>query len=233
MRLGEDLSLQTTLFNGPDGLQTPSRISARAAEVAPATPPVVVDFALVGAATQDSIFRIGGQAQGLPVGELWRLDVTEQQWVSTPLLGEDKPGKILAATYRFSDQSIYAIDEHKNGKKQTARLFRIRRSGLVELLESWPRLVGAELTLSTSSLDEMVLSFSKPGAHAILVATVTPEGHFKPRSWTIRPGQLLAAPRLSEGWLTEFIQKGGKRSFEDIQREKFFPAFGPCEAMWW
>jgi hypothetical protein len=234
--LDADFSLRDVLRSGPQGLQTSGRrTSARSlAGTSSIFPASTQGAALVGASSQDAVFRVGGLSQGIPETHLWKLSVFDGTWEAIPLVGEVRPGKVLTATYRFSDQSLYVVDEESAGKnKKNARLLRIRRSGLVERVATWPRLLQADVTLTVSNLDELVFSFSRAGAHAVVVAKVTTSGKFQPTHWTIRPGTLLVAPRLSERWLTEAIQKGSKTSLEDVERSQLLPILGACGGLWW
>ncbi len=235
--LGGDLSLRDVLRSGPQGLQTSGRRVVERAQGPSSSPAssLTQGAVLVGSSSQDAVFRVGGLTpQGTPENHLWRLSVSEGTWSTLPLVGEVRPGKVLAATYRFSDQALYVVDEETIGKKKTqARLLRIRRSGLVEEVATWPRVLKTDVSLSVSSLDELVFSFSKEGAHAVVITKVTTGGKFQPTHWIIRPGTLLVAPRLSEQWLTEAIRKGATTSLEDVARSKFLPVQGACGAMWW
>jgi hypothetical protein len=249
--LSDSLSLDQVMENGPGGLQVRSGRAAGGGVVAPtaagglgaavatsalatsptATLPPVEGSFLVAMATRNTVARVGGLVDGKPNPQLHWLDVSTGLWSSNDLVGEH-PGRVLAATYRFSDRSLYVVDE-KKGKKHEARLLRIRRNGVVELVASWPRILGAEVTLSVSAADELVFSFSNALGHAILVVEVSASGHLSPQGFMVKTGKLLAAPHLSEGWLTEYVQQGLTRKVRDIPRQEFVTSACSFHLGWW
>ncbi|HWB74437.1 MAG TPA: trypsin-like serine protease [Nannocystaceae bacterium] len=79
-------------------------------------------FAAALSATQSSLYVIGGvdARTQLELGDVLRYDIGARSWTQLLLSGE-RPGSVLAATYRMDDNALYAVDV-KNG---SARLLHI------------------------------------------------------------------------------------------------------------
>ena len=206
-------------------------VNALATSTTATLPPAEGAF-LVAMATRNTVVRVGGLVDGKANSQIHWLDVSSGLWSSNDLVGEH-PGRVLAATYRFSDKALYVVDEGKSGKKQVARLLRVLRNGVVELLATWPRILKADITLSVSTNDELVFSFSKELEHAVLIAGVSPTGSLSPRGFAIKPGKLLAAPHLTEAWMTEYLQQGLTRKVRDVPRKEFLTVGCSLLLGWW
>jgi hypothetical protein len=236
--LTDDLALDTTLGVGPEGLVVKGRRVSPRAALAPQQPafvgpPPAVKAGLVAIATKDAVVRVGGLINGSPSQDIWWLDVSTKQWTSTPLQGNVRPGAVLASTYRYSDDSIYVLDEVKKGWLKEARLLRIRRGAIVEQVASWTRLLDSDLTLSTSDLDELVFTFSKGNAHAVLVANVSHAGKLVPRAWTLKPGHVVKPSFLTTQWLTELVKHGQQLEATELERTALWPAIPSSCKEWW
>lgn len=111
---------------------------------------------------------VNGHANGTPNDSAWIREVRpsggDGPWVQIPVPVAERPGDILAATYRMDDQAVYFLDK-KNGKI----LFRrwepfVRRpdGGVIKVLASWPA--------SWNGYDRFWIS---PGSEGDLLVTAT------------------------------------------------------------
>jgi hypothetical protein len=105
----------------PSGLD-----SSGAVMVAPQQAPASrVDFGVVLSARESALFVLGGvSAMGRAAGDLWRFDTGSGQWrqllVSGPI-----PERVLTATYRPDNRSLYVIDEVAAGTSASVRMLQI------------------------------------------------------------------------------------------------------------
>lgn len=190
------------------------------------------DAVLVGMATKNRVAALGGTVAGQPSEELWQLDLATRAWTPVALRGPDLPRHIVAATYRFAGDALYAVDEIGD-HPGLARVFRIDRSGGTKLIASFPRIAHSDVSLATGEHDELVFGLSTQHGHAVLVANVV-QGKLAGRAFSVGAGKLLATPQLSERWLTLMVERRGKAQAVDLRREKLVKLHGlaPC-ARWW
>lgn len=164
-------------------------------------------FGAVLSATE--LFVFGGTAllTGQPVdaAALWIHDWERDSWHAATLRGTI-PGKVLAATFRVEDRSIYAIDEVPGSGKPLARLLRIRladlRSSVVATFSRSPQLDRVDLVAAPDGRLLLVGSFSAPKLYR---AALFQPGNARIERvlWTVAGwGQLGAEPSLTENGLT-------------------------------
>lgn len=103
-------------------------------------PPAREDFGAVlsGAATARGVYVVGGRyADGSAPFVMHRFDLATGNWMTYPLLGDPLPDRVLAATVRPEDQSIYLLDRVEGARSDDARVRLLRvgaTSGLVALI---------------------------------------------------------------------------------------------------
>lgn len=143
MRGGVLSNLNAWTAPPPAGGGGPSPFAALATPAdggAPDRPAPRSDFGVVLSATQNALFVVGGILPSSSLaGDLWRFDVREGSWGVVPFTGP-APAKVLAATFRPEDRSLYLIDELPIRKKTWARLVRIRLdTRQASVLGTWRR----------------------------------------------------------------------------------------------
>lgn len=167
------------------------------------------EFGAVLSATEQSVFLFGGTALlGGPPADaaaLWIHDWEKDSWHPTTLRGAI-PGRVLAATFRVEDRSLYAIDEVQLAGRTMARLLRIRladqRSTVLALFSRSPKLARVDLVPAPDGRLLLVGSFSSPAVHR--AALFQPgDGRVERVLWTLAgSGPLAAEPNLTENGLT-------------------------------
>jgi len=111
---------------------------------------------------------IDGNANGAPNDSAWIREVRpsggDGPWVQIPVPIAERPGEILAATYRMDDRSVYFLDK-KNGKIWLRRwepFMRRPDGGEIKVLAQWPA--------SWNGYDRFWIS---PGSEGDLLVTAT------------------------------------------------------------
>ncbi|MCC6648896.1 MAG: trypsin-like serine protease [Polyangiaceae bacterium] len=215
--------LNMTIETSEDGLFPTYRVSggervaARSATGAGVADP---GYVYAASATRDSVFRLGGTtSSGAASGELWVLDVgTSGEWRQASLSGDVRPATVLAAAYHHPTDALYVIDEARRGRRSVGRLLRIRRDSVVDGLGEWPRLVRATVAMGTAETGELVLGFSKGGAHAVAIVDVDRQGRLDVTGWRLGGGNLLAVPRVSGEWVSVAATRGNGWQIHDVPR---------------
>lgn len=210
----------------------PPRALSTASILTPAPP---TDSALVAEATHGLVALVGGISDGAASDALWLLEVASGTWHRREIVGANRPGKVLTATFHFVDDAIYLIDEvpaEGAEHRPAARLVRVRNNGAVDVLGTWPRIAHATVTLSTSEDQQLVLGFSRGGAHALIVVSIE-NRNAVPTAWTIGGGELVAPAQLSRSWLTYAVSEGKKQHVREIRRSNLHPGWGFMGEGWW
>jgi hypothetical protein len=142
-------------------------------------------FGGVLSALDNAVFVMGGlDPNGLPTSDLWRYDITNQSWLEVSIDGP-MPHRVLAATFRPEDRSLYVVDEKPqgNGNAKRARLLRIdlgkRQSSI---LADVPR---------NPLMDHVFISHSPKGELLLLGSSSTTGQHFAARLALSSTGSLL------------------------------------------
>jgi hypothetical protein len=78
------------------------------------TPEPRAEFGAVLSGREGAVYVVGGvDANGSPLGNVWRFDISGAKWQVLPLSGAP-PGMVLAATYRPNDRSLYVVDQFED-----------------------------------------------------------------------------------------------------------------------
>jgi hypothetical protein len=136
---------------------------------APSAPPGRTAFGAVLSGSENTIFVVGGVLPSLDfASDLWSFDLARQRWQKLPMSGV-VPQKVLAATFRPENRSIYLVDEVKFGFLHWRRLLRIDIASL------------ASETLGTAlrnpNRDRIYLS-NAPKGEMILVSSSTQQENY-------------------------------------------------------
>lgn len=189
---------------------------------APASLATRTGVGVVLSATERAVFWVGGVTpQGELPGDLHRLDVTSGHVVRREVYGV-APRRVLAATYRFQDRSLYVVDEVRVGKiVKLARILRIDpATGVGELVGSWVR---------SPHVDQVFLS-AAAGGDLVLAGSSTSKVRFRAVQLQVDDGSvhvrraakgkavLAFAPSLTGRGLTLPLWTGG------AVRNTFLPA---------
>jgi hypothetical protein len=113
----------------PGEADSPANAMAEASTVQSAAPAPRTEFGAVLSSTEQAVFIVGGvDGAGVPLGDAWLFGVRAARWVRLPML-DPAPGRVLAATYRPNDRSLYLIERVEPqgpwGHDKRARLVRI------------------------------------------------------------------------------------------------------------
>lgn len=221
--------------SGLDASRRPGTIPG--GEVAPAASLGATSTAVfLGLGTKNQVIRLASTEAGSAAMSVY--DVASGTWSDVPLVGSSLPRRVLTAAYRFSDDAIYVVDEEVESWHRRARLFRISRSGFVELVTQWTRLTTNTIALVTTERDELLFSFSTQALpmHAFLVARVGRNGVVDPVAFSAGLGAVSGRAQLTEHWLTALVTDGARTPARvlTIAREDLTPIrdFQPC-AGWW
>ncbi len=166
-------------------------------------------FGAVLSATEKALFLFGGTLwPGVAPPDaavLWSYDLETKSWRAAALNGAI-PGKVLAATLRVEDRSLYVVDEVTRGGQRVARLLRISlsdlRSSVVALFPRSPRLTRVDLVAAPDGRLLLASSFVGPDRHRVALIVPNP-GRPTRVLWTLAgSGQLAAEPNLTANGLT-------------------------------
>ena len=166
-----------------------------------AHPAARTDFGAVFSSSRSEVFVVGGAlASGALTGEIWTMTVSEGsaqggQWRQLPV-GEVLPGKVLAATYRADDQSLYWVDEGSS-----IRLVRYSlKTNSASILSILPRATNFDqLFLTVSTHGDLLLATSNTSASHNCAALVSPAANGMTVKWGLpSTGVLSIAPSLTE-----------------------------------
>jgi len=104
----------------------------------PGTPVMHGDEAVVLSAVRRQLMVLGGTVDGTidgaPEPSAWILGVESNTWTEHPLAAEQRPGRVLGATYRHQDGHVYLIDLEGG----IVRLRRWQPEGDVEIIARMP-----------------------------------------------------------------------------------------------
>jgi len=221
--------LDAVLMTGEDGIQPRYRDAggdARRAPAALAPPPAADGVAWAASSSRDVVFRAGGMSGNSPSGELWKLAVSENTWRRVELIGDVLPGKALSAGYHYSTQSLYVLDEVRDGASVRGRLLRLEGSQF-EVVASWPRWIRADAHLAVSDDGDLVVAFSRGGSTRLVVLRRGPTGWRTKRSHTLA-GHLLARPQANRQWISLALSQGRKWFIRDLARTSLGETDAPC-----
>jgi hypothetical protein len=126
-----------------------------------------------------------------------------------------------------------AIDESGPKSDRRGRILRIGRDGVVHVLASFPRARQSAVTLTTTENEEILLTFSEGGSHALFLVKVDDVGDLKPFRWTVLQGTLEASPNITAGYVTEVVLRGDRREILDIPLSEIRSAAPPLAKGWW
>jgi hypothetical protein len=147
-----------------------------------------------------TLFMAGGDNGSQVVQDLWRYELSTQNWAPIALQGQSL-GSVLAMTFHGPEGKLYVVDEKKLGWLRWGRILRIDPdTGVSELVGSWPRLRAFEqLFLSVAQSGDLVLSASqdrtKKGGHLVVVFTAGKSGNWKVR-WSVGGHGAMAGPAM-------------------------------------
>jgi hypothetical protein len=164
-------------------------------------------FGAVLSNTLESAFVFGGQdifAQ--PMEDMWQFDLRSGAWRPMRIDGP-APSRVLAATYRPKDSSLYILDAHTEVflLDERVRLLRYEVStGRSFVLEEWPLNLLVDAYSVTNTFDGGILLVGGStvlGVHYGAAIDPGPGAQYSTRFDFIRFGQLKGRPKLSEDGL--------------------------------
>jgi hypothetical protein len=184
---------------------------------------------------ENTLYLVSGVAGTNLTRDLWRYDLTSQQW-SEVELGEVRPERPLAVTYHEPSRELYITDEVKKFGLRFGRLLRINpNTGKTTLLGWWPRLRTFDRHfLSVGPEGELVLSASssKGKGHHVTVVFEEKNGQLTARWGLVGAGSLDGAPTLTNEGLTRPFESTSMLSkrFTPTQQlpKKGGPILGGC-----
>jgi hypothetical protein len=129
------------------------------------------NFGAVVSASESAVFLVGGlSSPGVMRNDVWRFDTQRHTWRQLAIAGS-LPGKVLAATFRPDDRSLYVLDEvvsAASGTGLAARLLKIDlNKQLATVVQQWERHSGRG----------PVYLLERPDG-ALIIATQTTSTHF-------------------------------------------------------
>lgn len=171
-------------------------------------------------AREEKLYIIRGDARTRR-GAVWVHDVVHGTDVQ---VRDARLGRVLAATYRPLDRSLYVLDEvalgHR-GRARRARLVRIDAAGAVTKVQSWPRLsYNTQFELAADTAGSLwVLAWERRRAHAHVVLRLEPRRRrWRPTGWAIRAGApARVPPRTNSLGLSYIVRRGGDESIVGIR----------------
>jgi hypothetical protein len=198
-------------------------------------PPPRQDPELALSSRENTLYLVSGVAGTNPTRDLWRYDLTTQEW-SEVELGEIRPERPLAVTYHEPSRELYVADEVKKLGLRFGRLLRINpNTGKTTLLGWWPRLRTFDRHfLSVGPEGELVLSASssKGKGHHVTVVFEEKDGQLTARWGLAGAGSLDGAPTLTNEGLTRPFESASMLSkrFTPTQQlpKKGGPILGGC-----
>jgi hypothetical protein len=192
------------------------------AEVSASNPPPRQGAQMALSKRLGTLFLAGGENGAQTLKDLWRYDLSSQDWKAIELQGQSF-GEVLAMTFHGPEGKLYVVDEKKLGWFRWGRILRIDpRTGVSEVLGAWPRVRAFEqLFLSVAESGDLVLSASqtktKKGSHLVLVFATGSSGIEKVR-WSVGGQGALAGPAM-------LTRNGLTRPFSSssLQSKRFTP----------
>ena len=193
------------------GLNPPPSLAA-ASQSASTQTLTRTDYGLVLSAVESALFVIGGlDANSAPVGTVSRVDLGTGVARDLPLQGTP-PAKVIAATYRPSDRSLYVVDELVDKKKALARLLRIDLGTLASrvLLTRNRHKNFDRVFLGNAPHGELLLSAShKQGHYRAIRVRIDADDAILVRPGYHGQGKLVLAPTLTDRGLGLLLERAG------------------------
>jgi hypothetical protein len=187
------------------------------------SPPARSEFGSVLSGSENALFVVGGLTQSnQPIGDVWRLDLGSAKWQSLPITGV-VPNKVIAATFRPEDRSLYVFDELYGVHPKKARLLKIDLGKLhSSVLGTWTRKNNTDqVFLSNAPRGELLLVGSSTNDHYDgVVLRLHDNGAIEETIGVKGNGHVVLEPTLTDRGITLPLHVGGTVKNTFVPREE-------------
>lgn len=183
---------------GPMGEFAAASAGTSAMPLAAATPgPIRDGEGLIASAVRGQLFRFGGIENGRPNDRAWIYSLATRAWRPFDLAPSARPGRVLAATYRFQDDAVYELDLSAGGFLGRLRRWQSRPGDFVTVA-TFPTLWNAfdRYWLVPGEGGDLFVVASRPYG-SVLARFAVVDGQAKFDALTFVPEQIVGRPYAS------------------------------------